>query len=117
MRSIVRDWLRGVGATEDVVEDLVLACGEACTNAVEHADGSGELLLRWHLLRGDLVKLSVRDFGHWSYRPADEARPGTRGRGLAIARQLVDHLAIRRYGNGTEIVLYRRLPSRRAVAA
>jgi anti-sigma regulatory factor (Ser/Thr protein kinase) len=113
MRSFVRNWLCSVGASEDEVQDVVVAHGEACTNAVKHAGGR-EVVLGRQLLLGNVIRLSVRDFGHWRIGPTTAAADLTGGRGLSMARGLMDDLAIRRYRDGTEIVLYRRLSSRRA---
>ena len=39
MRSLLRRWLRHADADEDETAEIVTACGEAATNAVEHAGG------------------------------------------------------------------------------
>ena len=37
VRQLLRRWLESRGATADEVYDIVVACQEACANAVEHA--------------------------------------------------------------------------------
>jgi anti-sigma regulatory factor (Ser/Thr protein kinase) len=88
--------------------DLVLALGEACTNAVEHGSRGSEpwMEVSGRILLGDVVRFSVRDFGHWH---EDAGRGDDRGRGLLLIRRLVDNVAIHRYPNGTEVILYHRL--------
>ena len=40
MRALLRRWLRNLGTEEDISE-IVTACGEAATNAIEHAGAGG----------------------------------------------------------------------------
>ena len=64
-------------------EMLVLAAGELCANAVEHAypaDGGGSVEVALAREPGGVLTLVVRDRGRWRPPPAD---PGERGRGLA----------------------------------
>ena len=37
MRSLLRRWLRHVSGSEQEIAEVVTACGEAATNAIEHA--------------------------------------------------------------------------------
>ena len=41
LRSLMRRWLRARGADEETTYDVVLACQEACANAIEHAHAPG----------------------------------------------------------------------------
>ena len=51
VRSAVRAWLEARGCAADVLEDLVLAIDEACSNAIRHSyRGSSE-----HVVKLDLV--------------------------------------------------------------
>jgi len=110
IRRFVAAWLRRAGASDEEVGDVVLACDEACTNAVEHADGGRELVVGRRVLPDGVIRLTVRDFGRWSVpKAASDPSAHARGRGIALMRQLVDNVTIRRYRNGTEVVLYRRL--------
>jgi len=42
LRSSLRAWLAGAGATPGEINDVLIAVGEACSNAIEHADGDGD---------------------------------------------------------------------------
>ena len=37
MRGLLRRWLRHAGADDQEIAEIVTACGEAATNAIEHA--------------------------------------------------------------------------------
>ena len=41
IRRLLRRWLAFHGAGEEELHDIVVACQEACANAVEHAYGPG----------------------------------------------------------------------------
>lgn len=84
--------------------DLVLALGEACGNAVEHAYAGREPgTLEVEIARGDLADellLRVRDFGRWR----DPSRPeGDRGRGTQIIRQLTQGFSRESGDDGTTV--------------
>ena len=76
------------------------ALGELMTNAIEHAFdgyGSGSVEVRGRLTPAGQVSMSVRDHGAWQ-APAREAN---RGRGLALASQLVEELTVEPSAQGT----------------
>jgi anti-sigma regulatory factor (Ser/Thr protein kinase) len=102
-RARVRGWLEGMGATPDVVDDLVIAVGEALANAVEHAAGDPgrPLELECRMERGDAV-IRVRDRGRW--RPP-VATPH-RGFGLRMIAALT-HEASLGYDDGTVLTMRR----------
>src|SRR5204862_1282581 len=78
IRRLLRGWLADAGADRRAIEAVLLASGEACTNAIEHAYGPGEQTfdLMGHR-EGDDIVLVIRDRGNW--RPP---RGRNRGRGL-----------------------------------
>jgi anti-sigma regulatory factor (Ser/Thr protein kinase) len=106
MRRAVAQWLRLAGAGEDEIYEMLVACGEACANAVAHAhpalsDSSFELHARKD---GGEIEITVRDTGRW--RPPGEER---RGRGLAVMRELMDDVHIDATDRGTTVKLRRAL--------
>jgi serine phosphatase RsbU (regulator of sigma subunit)/anti-sigma regulatory factor (Ser/Thr protein kinase)/PAS domain-containing protein len=110
LRRELRRWLAGVGATEEELGDVLLACGEACANAVEHAyRGSGvtagELTVEVALNAGRELRLRVADTGTWRSVPA----PGDRGRGLPLMRAVMDAVDVARGEDGTVVTMRRRL--------
>jgi anti-sigma regulatory factor (Ser/Thr protein kinase) len=108
VREEVRRWLAAAGAERDEINDLTLACSEACANAVEHPTERAQAVIS---LAGEVsqrtVTLIVNDDGQWRPGPPEPDR----GRGLTIIGALVDSLEILPSPSGTEVRLRRRLGS------
>ena len=105
IRYLLRRWLGSRGATAEETYDIIVACQEACANAVEHAYGPGRAEFELDALyAGGRVCLTVSDRGRW--RPS---RGNNRGRGLPMMRALVDTVDIRHGADGTDVVLAKRL--------
>ena len=88
---------------------VMVAVGEACANAAEHAyRGSepGPMSVSATVDVDGLLTVTIRDEGTW--RPPDRD-PGDRGRGLLIMRQLVDTVTLDERDRGTTITLTLRL--------
>jgi PAS domain S-box-containing protein len=102
MRALLRRWLRGVGSEHEVAEVLT-ACGEAATNAIEHAGVGGPFEMSGHLV-GTTVEIEVRDFGAWR-----APRQGDRGRGLSLMEALMDTVEVTPTPEGTTVRLRRTL--------
>jgi anti-sigma regulatory factor (Ser/Thr protein kinase) len=106
LRRVLGRWLGEAGASDPEIEDISLACAEACANAVEHAYAPGPAAIEVHAavaLDGDAV-LHVRDFGSWR-----EPRGTNRGRGTMLMRGLMDSVEIDAGERGTTVRLVRRL--------
>jgi serine phosphatase RsbU (regulator of sigma subunit)/anti-sigma regulatory factor (Ser/Thr protein kinase) len=106
IRTAVRVWLARAGVRGDVAADLLLACGEACANAAEHAYDAepGSLELDLERERSGAVRLTVRDFGSWKM-PSPVL--GDRGRGLRLMRLVMDGVEIVRGDGGTVVTMVR----------
>jgi serine phosphatase RsbU (regulator of sigma subunit)/GAF domain-containing protein/anti-sigma regulatory factor (Ser/Thr protein kinase) len=83
---------------------LVLAVGEACANAIEHAyvdaaPGLIEVAVDQHA--SGMLAVTVRDFGRW--RPEARDEPASRGRGLAIMRSLTTDFAYESAAHGATV--------------
>lgn len=90
---------------------------EVLTNAVEHAyppDRPGSVQLRAHLGADGTLECQVTDQGTW--RPPDTG-PTHRGRGLMMARQLVDELHMAHPADGGTVVGLRHRLRRSAMIA
>jgi anti-sigma regulatory factor (Ser/Thr protein kinase) len=110
VRQLLRRWLRAHGADEEEMYDIVVACQEACANAVEHAYGPGHAHFEVDAERRDArIRVTVRDEGRW--RPP---RGSHRGRGLPLMRALMETVEIEHAAEGTVVVLERTLRSERA---
>jgi anti-sigma regulatory factor (Ser/Thr protein kinase) len=106
-RYDLRLWLRSRGVPAEDTAAIVLACSEACANAVEHPAGRArpgfEVEAR-HKSRD--VQLAVRDFGDWKSSKRDDV---TRGRGLKMMHALMDRVEVERAPTGTRVVMRRSL--------
>jgi anti-sigma regulatory factor (Ser/Thr protein kinase) len=107
IRMAMRRWLSEVGAAPRAVADLLVAVGEACTNAIEHAYGpdGGTVTVRMELQVPDVLA-TVRDTGCW--RPPPEENRG-RGRGTQFMRKCSDDFQIDHGPTGTNVVIRRHL--------
>ncbi|MEZ5102023.1 MAG: SpoIIE family protein phosphatase [Thermoleophilia bacterium] len=109
VRRALGRWLADVGAAPDESAEIVLACCEACSNAIEHPVAPLDPTFQLTAEKTDeAVVVEVRDTGRWR-APAGE-RPG--GRGLELMRALMDGVAIRSEPQGTVVTLERRLADR-----
>lgn len=105
IRRLLRGWLVDLGADRRAIEAVLLASGEACTNAVEHAYGPGDRTFSLHGRReGDDVVLVIRDDGRW--RPP---RGQNRGRGLGLMETFMDAVEVAPDESGTEVRMRRRM--------
>jgi len=103
VREAMRSWLTGAGVDAGDRELVVLAAGELCANAVEHAYPPGsDAAVEVALARepGGELTLVVRDRGRWRPPPED---PGDRGRGLGIVRALMHTVDIDQTADGTTV--------------
>jgi serine phosphatase RsbU (regulator of sigma subunit)/anti-sigma regulatory factor (Ser/Thr protein kinase) len=110
VRSATRRWLDDSGVDQEIAEEILVACGEACNNVVEHAYGAapGSLEVDLRMVDGS-VEITIRDHGAW--RPAGD-RGG--GWGLDLTRALMDSVKVQGRKSGTRVVMRR---SVRKVAA
>jgi serine phosphatase RsbU (regulator of sigma subunit)/anti-sigma regulatory factor (Ser/Thr protein kinase)/anti-anti-sigma regulatory factor len=109
IRRRLGSWLAGLGMGEQDRVGVMVAAGEACANAAEHAyRGSepGPMSVSASVDVDGVLTVRVRDEGTW--RPPDRD-PGDRGRGLLIMRQLVDTVTLDEQAHGTSITLSVRL--------
>lgn len=103
VREAMRGWLASADVDRGDAEMLVLAAGELCANAVEHAygdEGEGSVEVSLSRSPGGTLVLVVRDRGRWRPPPAD---PGVRGRGLVIVRGLMTSVDIDEGTDGTTV--------------
>jgi GAF domain-containing protein/anti-sigma regulatory factor (Ser/Thr protein kinase) len=110
VRRHLRRWLAHHGAGEEETNDIVVACQEACANAVEHAYRPGHAHFEVDAEhRQARIRVIVRDRGRW--RPP---RGSHRGRGLPLMRALMESVDVEHGAAGTVVVLERTLGSRSA---
>jgi serine/threonine-protein kinase RsbW len=119
-RSAVAEFAVSCGFYRDVAEDIKLAVGEACNNAVEHG-GSGK---DFHISCGydaNALVISIEDHGRgFEFKLPDPNREMLQSRGLGIflMRKLMDSVAYRRKpGDGMLVTLEKHKIPMRAMAA
>jgi PAS domain S-box-containing protein len=106
LRALLRRWLAQTDAADLDIHAIVMACSEACTNAIEHAGaGPDETISFVAVLDDGEVEVTVRDRGHWR----DQRPPSDQGRGLDLIDALMDDVQLETSPSGTVIRLRRRL--------
>jgi serine/threonine-protein kinase RsbW len=107
VRSSVRRWLAEVPLSGEAREDVVLACNEACANAVEHAYRRGPAApIRVSLVRDATdITIEVVDEGAWR-SDGDDAE---RGRGMPLMNMLMDEVDVLPSDEGTVVTMRRHL--------
>lgn len=106
LRAVMRSWLASQRVNEWDTNDILLAVGEAASNAIEHAflNGTPGRLEIDAVRDGAFIVIRIRDDGRWRAEPA----PGDRGRGLPLMRK-VTRVDLRTSPSGTTVTLRRRL--------
>ncbi|TDT29201.1 PAS domain S-box-containing protein [Streptomyces sp. BK208] len=109
VRHALRTWLGRCDLPPRTVQNVLVAVGEACANAIEHGhrDAPGETIhLRAEALVDDL-RLTVADSGRWKTpRPEKNAH---RGRGVKLMRALMQHVTITPGPSGTVVDMHTRI--------
>ncbi|SFO21809.1 Anti-sigma regulatory factor (Ser/Thr protein kinase) [Geodermatophilus obscurus] len=111
LRRAVRRLLSAVDGPEDQIEDFLLAVDEMASNGIRH--GRRPVSLRLWTAPGRLV-CTIGDSGGGpsdpfaGYGPAHGEDLSAGGMGLWLARQLCDHVALRRDAHGSSVRLVTR---------
>jgi anti-sigma regulatory factor (Ser/Thr protein kinase) len=96
-----------------VMADVLLALDEAVSNAIRHGSRGGGPVQVSVESDGEWVEMSVRDSGPTRRLPRLPNEPPpvleTGGRGLWLILQLVDEVRLQRIGEGTRLVMRRRV--------
>ena len=124
MRRVLGDTLRGIGLSEESVDDILLAATEACTNVILHAGQSAPAYMVAATVDSAACRVEVTDDGEGCPQhsrraavpvladtvPADtvlaEPELAESGRGFAIMEACVDVVTLSSVpGQGTHVVL------------
>jgi anti-sigma regulatory factor (Ser/Thr protein kinase) len=110
IRAHLRTWLPTARVNPAAAADVLLAIGEAASNAVEHAvrgiAGDVELEITARATNTGLA-LTVKDNGRW-HAPMRNAA-GRRGHGTSLMRALVDTVTITPTPQGTTVEMRKEL--------
>ncbi|MEU6479076.1 SpoIIE family protein phosphatase [Streptomyces sp. NPDC047017] len=109
VRKALRSWLAQCELPPNTVQNILVAVGEACANAIEHGhrDAPGDTVrLRAEALVHDL-RLTVTDTGRWKH-PQPELNTH-RGRGVNLMRSLMQQVTITPTTTGTTVDMHTRI--------
>jgi PAS domain S-box-containing protein len=113
LRGELRPWLLAHGLAEQELHDVLVAVGEAASNAIEHPRDAQSAVFRVEgSASGDELVIRVSDSGRWR----EQVEKGSRGRGLSLMRSLMGDVQIVENDAGTEVVLRCGLPARAEVS-
>ncbi|MFI5914459.1 SpoIIE family protein phosphatase [Dactylosporangium sp. NPDC051541] len=109
-RAALRGWLHRAGVGAQLTQQVLVAAGEACANAIEHGhrNGAGWVRLLARAMGQDL-HLTVVDNGEW--RPARDEPDPNRGHGLKLMRALMQNVDLRTGATGTTVEMSTRITS------
>ncbi|MEU0990617.1 SpoIIE family protein phosphatase [Streptomyces sp. NPDC005953] len=109
VRRALRSWLDQCDLPPQTVQNVLVAAGEACANAIEHGHRNSPektVRLRAEALVNDL-RLSVADSGHWK-TPQPELN-AHRGRGVTLMRAMMQQVTITPGPSGTIVDMHTRI--------
>ena len=105
MRRTVGRWLEHAGVTPADNHEVQVACHEISANSIEHGHRFGDEIVRVEAeLDGDLLSMTVSDTGRWR-----EPREDDRGRGLILARAIMEDVEVETGQRGTTIRMRRKV--------
>lgn len=115
-RRAVESMARRMSFSPNEIEDITLAFGEACTNAVKYGcptDGSPNVEIKCSVLPDGLcieIRNNIADCAHpWVPIEPDLTREG--GLGLYMIRKLVDEVDIRWKNHSAVVRLFKKMNS------
>ncbi len=123
-RGAVACFAAQLDPTLEELGDIKTAVSEAVTNAIVHAypDQLGKISIKARILEGNVLELTVRDWGR-GIPDVDKARQPLyttggeerSGMGFTIMESFMDRLTVRSsQGKGTRVAMSRRIRRRRA---
>ncbi len=116
-RRAVGNFAQTCGFPAAEVADIVLAVGEACSNAVEHGHAPDGRLTVCARFDGLALSIEITDQGPGIAHAAATNETGPhvsfgRGRGIPIMRALMDGVIYKTSAGGTTVCLEKRLSAR-----
>jgi len=109
VRRALRDWLARCDLSQRAAQDVLVAAGEACANAVEHGhrDAPGQPVRLRAAVTASQLRLTVADSGRWK-----AAQPGAnphRGHGIPLMKALMQRVTIEPDATGTTVDMQLRI--------
>ena len=122
VRSAVACFAAQMGPTLHELEDIKTAVSEAATNAIVHAypDSIGKVVVKARICSGNVLELTVRDYGRGIPDIAKARQPmfttggeERSGMGFTIMESFMDSLKVRSApGKGTTVTMRRQIARR-----
>jgi PAS domain S-box-containing protein len=109
LRRSLGSWLTATGVDDQTTVTILIASGEACANAIEHAyqfEPSCTFRIT-ATCRDGIIDVVVHDTGRW--KPFHPDPYDLRGRGIQVMKGLMDTVTIERTEDGTTVRLTKRL--------
>lgn len=102
-----------MGFDIESIEDIKVAVGEACNNAVLHGAGEDEFSISF-IVENSEIEIEVHDSGNGfsieAYNEPDLLNPGENGLGIFIMKSLMDDVTVNsEVGKGTKIRMIKKL--------
>ncbi|WP_293235856.1 SpoIIE family protein phosphatase [Mycolicibacterium sp.] len=108
-RDALRSWLTQAGVAPEQIQDVLIAAGEAVSNAIEHGHRDrpeGMVSLR-AIAAVDRLEVTVTDTGQW--KTPREVADVSRGRGTGLMRGLMEDFTIHTDDVGTTVHMHTRI--------
>ena len=109
VRTRLRSWLLSCGIGSRTAQDVLVAVGEACANAIEHGHrhSPGRQVRLRAVSTANQLRMTITDTGRWrTSQPADGTH---RGHGIALMRALMQQVTIEPGPGGTTVDMYLRI--------
>ena len=109
VRATLRTWLSRCGLNHKTMQDVLVAAGEACANAVEHGHrhAPGEQIRLRAAATVTQLRLTITDTGRWKIsQPVDGTN---RGHGIPLMRALMQQVTIEPGDAGTTVDMQLRI--------
>ncbi|MFE5210343.1 SpoIIE family protein phosphatase [Streptomyces sp. NPDC056600] len=108
-RGTLRGWLARCDLPEGMAQQVLVAAGEACANAIEHGhrDSPGGAVRLLAAAGADELSLTVEDSGRWRTPTVEASRH--RGRGLALMRAMMQEVTVTPGETGTTVRMWTRI--------
>ena len=109
VRARLRSWLLSCGIGSRTAQDVLVAVGEACANAIEHGHrhSPGRQVRLRAVSTANQLRLTITDTGRWrTSQPGDGTH---RGHGIALMRALMQQVTIEPGPGGTTVDMYLRI--------
>ncbi|MER6389143.1 SpoIIE family protein phosphatase [Streptomyces sp. NPDC001523] len=109
VRKTLRGWLAQCDLPPTTIQNVLVAAGEACANAIEHGhrDAPGDAIRLRAEAYVDNLHLTIADTGRWK-APQPELNTH-RGRGMGLMRAVMQQVTITPGPSGTTVDMHTRI--------